>query len=364
MLPHSAPENKELIFLPYWRFKGIHFSCVSSGIKNRIVDVSYQAVQSKYFPISVGLRSQALKLRFVSPETEGRFLQTNLAFKKMLGTVEQRFGMHLPKPIFLQSFIGNTLNILYSPFYVDGKVYDAILNRSVSPELPDDFDITTFSGGSSKWQVKFIPAQCPECGWDLNGERDSLALSCENCNSVWQAGKDQFMKLKFAHIPAEGDQVTFLPFWRIKAEISGLTLDSYADVIRVANLPKVVREDWEDQAFHFWSPAFKVRPDDFLRFSRNVTLFQPQVKWVHELPDGELYPVTLPIMEAADSLKINLASFIKPATTMFPRLQEIDIKPKSFILVYIPFELKGLELSYPDLRLRINKNVLRFARHL
>ena len=46
------------------------------------------------------------------------------------------------------------------------------------------------------------------------------------------------------------------------------------------------------------------------------------------------------------------------------KLIEIDIKPKSFILVYIPFRLKGNELSYPEYRLRINKNVLRFARHL
>jgi len=364
MLPHSAPEDKELIFLPYWRFKGLLFSSISKGIQHRIVDISYRAVESPYFPVSVGIRSQALKLRFVSPETEGRFLEPTLALKEMLDVTEKRYSESLPKPVYHQNFIGDNLSLLYSPFYVDAKIYDAVLNRPVSSELPEDFDVSTLSGGRTKWHIQFIPAQCPDCGWDLNGERDSLALSCQNCKSVWQAGKGKFMKLKFAHIPAEGGPVTFLPFWRITADISGIQLNSYADLVKVANLPKVVQEHWADQSFYFWSPAFKVRPQDFLRFSRNVTLFQPQVKWVHELPEGELYPVTLPIIEAAKSVKITLADFIKPPKTMLPKLQEIDIKPKSFILVYIPFHLRGNELSYPAYRLRINKNVLKFARQL
>jgi predicted Zn-ribbon and HTH transcriptional regulator len=301
----------------------------------------------------------------MSPETEGQFLQPSLAYKEMLEIIEERYSMSLPKPIFHQRFIGDTLSILYSPFYVDAKIYDAVLNRPVSPELPEDFDISALSGEASKWRLQFIPAQCPDCGWDLEGERDSLALNCRNCQTVWQAGKGKFMKLKFAHVPADGGQITYLPFWRIKADISGLTLCSYADLVKTANLPKVVQEHWKDQAFHFWCPAFKVRPQDFLRFSRNVSLSQPQVEWVHdEMPDGELYPVTLPIMEAVESLKINLASFIKPIRNFYPRLQEIDIKAKSFILVYIPFHVRGNELSYPGFQLRINKNILRFARHL
>jgi hypothetical protein len=73
MLPNSAPENKDLVFFPYWRFKGTFFSCVESGINHRFMDISHQAVESRYFPISVGLRSQALKLNFVTPETRGLY---------------------------------------------------------------------------------------------------------------------------------------------------------------------------------------------------------------------------------------------------------------------------------------------------
>jgi hypothetical protein len=364
VLPHSPRENKELVYFPYWRFKGMLFSCVSNGIKHRIVDVSYQAINSQYFPISVGLRSQTQKLRFVSPETEGHFLHPSLPHREMVSIIENRFSKSLMKPIFHQSFIGDALSRIYSPLYVDGKVYDAVLNRPVSSDLPEDFDISAFPGGHPEWRIQFIPAQCPNCGWDLDGERDSLVLNCQNCNSAWYPGKGRLKKLKFAHIPDGDGNHPYLPFYRIKAEISGISLESYADLVKLANLPKMVQNHWKDRAFHFWSPAFKVRPQSFLQFARRVTLSQPQGELVPELPDATLYPATLPIMEAVESTKINLASFMKPPRILFPKLHEIEIKPKSFMLVYIPFHERGNELTQPAFQLRINKNLLTFARHL
>jgi hypothetical protein len=363
-LPHSAPEGKDLVFFPYWRFKGMLFSCVCDGIKHRIVDVSQQALSSQVFPFSVGLRSQVLKLRFVSPETEGYFLQPKLPFEEVLENIEGRFSASLPEPVYHRAFVGQTLSQINSPFYLDAKLYDAVLNKPVPSSLPEDFDISAFAGGPPDWRIQFIPALCPNCGWDLVGERDSLVLTCKNCDSAWYPGKTKFKKLKFVHIPDGSDEVTYLPFYRIRADISGITLQSYSDLVKVANLPGVVQREWEKRAFYFWTPAFKVRPKDFLRFAGNVTLSQPQEEFVPELPKSELYPVTLPITEAVKSQKLNLAGFMKPKKTLFPRLPEIDIKPKNFLLVYMPFHQRGNELSHPTFRLRINKNLLAFARHL
>ena len=53
VLPHNAPSNKELVFLPYWRFKGMLFFCISNGIKQKIVDVSQQGISSPLFPPSL-----------------------------------------------------------------------------------------------------------------------------------------------------------------------------------------------------------------------------------------------------------------------------------------------------------------------
>jgi hypothetical protein len=117
-------------------------------------------------------------------------------------------------------------------------------------------------------------------------------------------------------------------------------------------------------AFRFWIPAFKVRPKDFLRFGNNLTLSQPQVDWDPTLPKENLHPVTLPVQEAVEGLKLIFASFIKPRRTMYTQLPEIEITGKSFYLAFIPFRQRGNELSQPAYRLRINKNLLTYALHL
>jgi len=312
----------------------------------------------------LGLRSQTQKLRFVTPETEGRFLKPTLPHREVLEIVEKRFGVSLPKPVFAQSFVGEALSQIYSPFYVEGKVFDAILNRPISSSLPEDFDESTLQDERPAWPIRFVPALCPNCGWDMEGQRDSLAMNCRNCDSVWLATKKGFTKLPYGHMSAKEDNLTYLPFYRIRATVSGITLDSYADLIKVANLPKVPLEEWKERAFRFWFPAFKIRPQELLRFSRNLTLAQPEDNWVSSLPEtGNTHAVTLSIQEALEGLKINLASFMKPPS-LLPRLQDIQIKPKTFMLVYIPFRERGMELSQPAYRLRINKNLLAYARHL
>ena len=75
MLPNNAGTSKDIVLFPYWRFKGMLFACAGNDIRHQFVDVSTQAVGSQSFPVSLGLRSQALKLKFVTPETVGRFLK-------------------------------------------------------------------------------------------------------------------------------------------------------------------------------------------------------------------------------------------------------------------------------------------------
>ncbi len=365
VLPHRAAPGRDLFYIPYWRFKGMLFSCLGDGIRHRIVDVSYQGLRSSRFPVSLGLRSQALRLRFLTPATRGRFLHPDVSFNEMMGKVGERYRKALPPPVFLQQFIGESLALLYSPFYLDGKLFDAVLDRPVTGSPPGDFDPAALPGGPPRWRLEFVPAQCPDCGWDLEGERDSLALDCRNCHSLWHAGKERFLRLKFAYVPASPDAgLVYLPFWRIRAAVSGMDLDSEADLVRVANLPRVVKPGMEERRFHFWSPAFKVRPKDFLRFSLRMTLAQPGGDWERSLPGGELYPVTLSLTEAAESLKTCLASFAKPPGKIHPLMEERHIQPEGFLLVYFPFVLRGNELTYPSLRLRINRNLLRYAKTL
>jgi ribosomal protein L37AE/L43A len=364
MLPNAAPKTKDLVFFPYWRFKGMLFSCVDSGIEHKFIDVSHQAVESRYFPISLGLRSQSLKLNFVTPEIKGYFLKPMLSFKKVMDIFQNNFRQFLPKPVFRQSHVGDTVSLIYSPFYKEEKIYDAVLNKAITTVPPDDFETASLAGGRPNWRTQFIPTLCPDCGWDLKGRRDALVLNCKNCNSVWRPTKNGFKPLKFSIMQSTDENVIYLPFWRIKADVEGITLNSYADLIRIANLPKVIRRNWEDEEFRFWCPAFKVRPRVFIRLGRSITLSQPMEKMHKELPDARIHPVTLTIKGAVESLIINLASFMKPREDLFPKLKDITIKPNRYRLVYIPLVEHHHEFIQPKLYLTLNKNQLSLASNL
>jgi len=364
VLPHRAPADTNLVYLPYWRFKGMLFASMIDGIHHKFTDISYPAISSRHFPASIGLRSQALRLRFISPDMQGKFFHPQTPIEKILETVENGFTKSLPRPALYQSHIGESLSIIYSPFYIRDRVYDAILNKPVSPVLSEDGLADSIPGGQPDWGIRFLPTLCPSCGWDLEGRRDSLILICRNCDSVWQPERNKFRSIHFRHLTAKDGNAVFLPFWRIKAEISGIRLKSYADMVRIGNLPRVIQDGWENVEFCFWALAFKVRPEVFVRLNRNITLTQPQAPLIEGVPDGRIYPVNLPVNEAAESLKIILASFMKPPGTLLPRLPRIEIRPKSFLLVFIPFQDKHHELVHHNYRMAVNKNLLAMAKNL
>jgi hypothetical protein len=364
MLTSTAPESKELLFFPYWRFKGMLFSCAGNGLAHKFVDVSHQGVLSNLFPVSLGLRSQALKLKFVKPDTAGRFLKPTLSFEDVKQNFEGRFGKSLPKPVLHHAHIGETLSLIYAPFYMQNRLYDAVLDRPIAAAPAENFDIDQLSAESPDWRIHFISTLCPHCGWDLDGERDSLVLLCKNCTSAWYAVGKKLKKIKFGKHATDDSDAIYLPFWRIRPEISGLNLDNYADLIQVANIPKVIQPGWEDIGFRFWAPAFKVRPKLFLQLSKSMTLSQLHNELDEELPEHRHHPITLPVTEAIESLKINLASFLKPKNRLADILHTITISAKNVVLVYVPFIEKHHEFIQPDLQFAINKNIIALSENL
>lgn len=341
------------------------FSCIPTGIQHKFIDFSYQAVESAYFPTSVGLRSQALKLQFVSPESEGRFLQPVLPVRKAVRIYEKRFFNALMlNSAFHKVFIGETVSLIYSPFYVSNKLYDGILDKPISPILPNNFETSLSTEKQPGQHIRFIPALCPDCGWNLNGRAESIVLNCMNCNSMWRSTENGLKKLQFGYIPEKENNNVYLPFWRINAEITGINLQTYTDLVKVANLPRAVQKDWNDIAFNFWALAFKVRPQNFIRIAQQITLKQPQDVLFSKIPHADHYPVTLPIEEAAQSLKVSLASFVKPKGIILPKLQNIKIRPKKILLVYIAFQETHHEFIHREFHVSINKNMLALAGNL
>ncbi len=362
LFSHNAPETEEIIYVPYWRFKGSLFSSTPGGVKHRFLDFSYLAVKSDFFPITLGFRSQALKLRFATPKTPGRFFESMLSLEDAMGIFGRRSAENPSQTVFFREYIGETLSVVYSPFYVKGRIMDAILNKPASGISSDGFDPDRYSMDAPDWPLVFVPTLCPDCGWDLEGDRDSLALLCRNCESVWFPKGKGLEKIGFATLAGSGN--LYLPFWRIKAAVGGIALSNYADLVRLANLPVAPRPDHAETEFHFWSAAFKVPPKTFLRLNGNLTIAQPKRELARELPSKAAYPANLSISEAVESLKINLAEFARPRQRMLPLLSSITIKATGAILVYVPFEEGHHEYVNKDFALTINRNQLRLASNL
>ncbi len=368
VLPNSAPKNREIVYFPYWRFKGMIFICARDGVHQRFTDVSSQAAPSRFFPESLGLRAQAMKLRFVSSETPGRFIKPVLTIGQVVEEFEKRFGLSLKGAIYHHAHIGEAISLIYAPFYVDSRVHDAVLNRPVSPVLPPDFSLEDFPSTPPSWPGKFLPTMCPNCGWDLIGGRDSLALACKNCNSMWLSTENELKQIGFSCMGGAGDEDSvYLPFWRITAEVAGvegLRLHSCADLVRLANLPKVVQKEMEETRFRFWAPAFKIRPRAFLRISRGFTIAQPAEPLEKMMPGAKAHPVTMPVKEAVESLKINLGGLIAGQRKLYPRLPEINIRAQTALLVYIPFHEGHHDLTHPEYSMCVNKNALSLSYNL
>lgn len=363
-IPHNAPAGRELIYFPYWRFKGMLFSCLTKGIEKRFVDVSQQAIPSIHFPNSVGFRSQTQKLRFATGEYPGQFLKPRTPLDTFLGSVDDRFTRSLRKPILHHEHIGETLSLLYAPFYLNSKVVDAVLNEPLTIGNADDALPLLADTEPPDWPIRFVPALCPQCGWDLEGRKDALALSCTNCRTLWRAKQGKLQQLKAVHVPAAGDNCLYMPFWRIQADISQIQLASRADLIKVANLPQVAQPGWEHIPFYFWSPAFKVSPNMLLTCATNFTVSQPADKLVSGPPEGNLLSVNMPLMEAVQSLKLVLAGLIRPRERMIEIISRIRVEARRFMLVYLPFREGHHEFIHDGLNLAINKNMLVHSKNL
>ncbi|MBT8341558.1 MAG: hypothetical protein HKP58_06805, partial [Desulfatitalea sp.] len=117
LLPHNAPSGKELIYFPYWRFKGMLFACVPGDIKHRFVDVSQQAVHTPAIPFSLGFRSQTQRLRFATGDLAGTFIKPDHPRSVLIDNLNTRFCSRLSKPVLHQAQIGETLSLIYAPYY-------------------------------------------------------------------------------------------------------------------------------------------------------------------------------------------------------------------------------------------------------
>jgi hypothetical protein len=280
-----------------------------------------------------------------------------------------KVGKHTSIPglgqLFHRAYIGESMSLIYLPLFVQERtVFDAITKKPIV-KLSQDQDIFASAiENNPRWRVTFMATLCPQCGWNLDGERDSVVLTCSNCSSAWEASERGFVRVSLAVVQDQGEGAVYLPFWKITAEAKGMEVNSYADFIRVTNQPRVVQGDWENQDMSFWSPAFKIRPKIFLHLSSRLTISLKDFETKEAIPKQGLHPVTMPQSEAAQSMKLTLASSAMTKRKTFPLLPRVSFTVKDSTLVYLPFKDTGHDMVQEQTRISINKKALEFGRYL
>jgi DNA-directed RNA polymerase subunit RPC12/RpoP len=362
VLPPPESYRDEIVFVPYWRFKGDIYSCLPYQIKNHILDTTIQAVDGPNLPISLGLRPQVLKLNFRLPDSPGRYLEPRVKLETALEEIQARLKTvdklgDVPRP-FHSTFFGETVSIIFTPFSkVEGRLYDPFRRSFIGP-WPEFLDSLADSAADAAWGVTFVPAVCPHCGWDLDGHPNTFVLICKNCLTASESQAAGLQTLDYRLRHSDDPKAVYLPFWRMMVATQGLQLESMADFIRATNQPRVIKPDLENQPVYFWTPAFKVHATLFLRCCRNLIMAQPPVEFEAGPTPQSLMPVTLSATEAAQSLKISLANISLAKRGLFPELPNIDMTLVESLLVYYPFHNLGQELVNQDLQISINRKAM------
>lgn len=266
--------------------------------------------------------------------------------------------------IFYSEFIG-IREIIYAPYYVhDDTLYDGITHKRVDRFdeemiVVDDPMLNELPPATGlKQNAAFSPTLCPNCGWDMDCAPDSYILGCSNCNTYYKPQKGKIKKIGIAFLPAEFEAAIYLPFWRLRAAVKGANLDTYGDLIKTANLIKVVPEEDRQRPFHFWIPAFKIASKLFLQIATRVTLAQPHGKLARAIPVVPVYPVNLPVSEIMKFPRTLISNFIAFKEIHYPRLSQMKIHPQRLALIYLPFQALGSEFVQPDYKVRIGKPTL------
>jgi len=217
VLPHKAPD-KQIIYAPYLRFKGNVYLCHGQTIGHRVVDITHLGTTVNGLPVSLGLRPQAMKMKFVTPHMAGSSLKCSLRLADILAKVGKHTSRSGSGQLFHRAYIGEALSLIYLPLFVqERKVFDAITKRPIVKLSKDQDIFGSAIENNPRWGLTFMATLCPRCGWNLDGERDSVVLTCANCDSAWEALEGRFVRVGLAVVPGQGQNTVHLPFWKIKA---------------------------------------------------------------------------------------------------------------------------------------------------
>jgi DNA-directed RNA polymerase subunit RPC12/RpoP len=342
--------QEECLYVPYLRVKGPLFFTTTHDLIPLWIDSTILGLEKLHFPLSLGLRAQAMPLQMVYSQNLN-LIQEELSFKQALAKIKNRLANSKVRgTIYYQDFIGENLSYIYLPLLPQkGYYFDALAQRPLSPVL-NPAELTFHQ--QENWQLNILPALCPKCGYTLEGQNKDLLLICKNCSNLYYFETEKLEIINPYLLFSTPDDL-YLPFWQF--EIDFAEEDSALErhlhslyLVKVNNLVLSI-------------PAFAVRPDYFIKFATALSL-SPLLRTNNPFSLEEKINYISPTVsrkEAITSLRLILGNLIKNKEIL-QELKKLKIKIKKFKLTFIPFIQNHIELIQPHLQLAINKNSFRF----
>lgn len=371
VLPWNLPSHiheGQLLFVPYIRFKGAVFYVTGMNLRHKLVDTTRLGVKSSHFPASLRLRPQAMHVKPVVAGIAGKFLGQEMKTREILehaARLSTLFAGEKEQVMQYREFIGESLSRVYLPVYAaGGKLIDAVDGRN----LGNAEEYVKWVGKGvlpgKTWEPRFISTLCPRCGALLRGERDSLVLGCENCETLWQEHKGKFQLLKWKVISSVKADALFLPFWKITFQTEKGELKSFADFLRLTNQPVLVEKADNERPLAFWVPAFKIHPKAFLQISTKTTVAQKYIPPGRKAFPEHACPVTFPWREAFQALKSVLAAAAVSRKKTYPLLPRLRICSAGYALRYLPFTVRSHDLVQQHIPVTVVSASLKYGRSL
>jgi DNA-directed RNA polymerase subunit RPC12/RpoP len=360
----NDPEDDSTILVPYWHFKGLAYALNGPGIKHRILDLSSQAGTFPGLPPSLGLRPQTMPLQFIHPETTAGFLPVGVSKQRLLQLVGSRLlGLGSSRRnALLQSFVGDLVQLVYTPFQItNNRVFDGITGKEIRNATAEDL----FKGAVRFKEDSpiFLPALCPHCGWDLEGDNQSLCQACTHCDRLWVSIRGGLHAMQYAYCGQADDKHVWLPFWQIQVNNPDEAMRSRGDMICLANLPRVATTADRKAPLEFMIPAFKLNPFLLLRLARQTTVYGFKGTRGRNLTD-DFFPCTLPLTEAWQVISPLLFDLAHDKGEMRKILIRSGLRMTKCTILFIPFKRQGLELIQEDMGVSIPANAVEFGRKL
>ena len=348
--PPPNVSEESLIFVPYWRFRGIIFNLSKNRVLYCFADSTSLALKNNLLPSTLGIRPQAVRLKIYTKANKGLFIRPEISLNEFM----QSFREHVPiwdknsQKLKEQLFIGETLSLIFFPFHISGNLlYDPFSNKPLTSVSEGNYTSKPLFNPPEKW-INFHATICPHCGGDMEATSNSVVARCTNCENWWELTSRSFHSVETFKIPTRGFiPKLWVPFWKLEFTCKNPDIKTIEQLFSYLGTPPK-KLNMPDLPPTCLIPAFRMIPKHFLRLSRVLTNIQFDIPCESSFTSTHCLFPTLPAVEAFQFIPALLASLCTRKDIRIFDIAQIKYAFTKKSLIFIPMEKTGVEWVQPQ----------------